>query len=60
MSTRALRSSDIFMVTGVPMHMCRAMQGSRDLASLNHLALVDFEVLCKLDEKADSKQSLEH
>lgn len=56
MSTRGLRSPDIFMVTVIAMHTCRAMQVPRHPANPDR-TLAESEVLCELNEKVDCKLS---
>lgn len=56
MSTRGLRSSDVFLVTVTAIHMGRVLRVPRNPAS-PHLPLAEFEGFCKLNKKADCKLS---
>lgn len=59
MSTRGLRSSDIFLVTVMTIHMGRVLRVPRNPASPN-LPLAEFEVLCSLMKRLTVNRLLEH
>lgn len=60
MSTRALRSSDIFMVTGMVVRMCRTMHAPRNLASPHHWLWLVLRVFASLMKRLTGDSLLEH